>query len=75
MRIFVGGCARDLLLDIGVRKTDVATSARPEQVRELFWQNSRRIIGRRFLPGPRSSGRIEVATPGKSPKEDDDGWP
>jgi len=42
----VGGCVRDLLLDRRPKDFDVATSARPEQVRELF-RNSR-VIGRRF---------------------------
>ena len=42
----VGGCVRDLLLDHAPKDFDVATSARPEQVRQLF-RNSR-IIGRRF---------------------------
>jgi poly(A) polymerase len=69
----VGGCVRDLLLDRRPKDFDVATSAKPEQVRELF-RNSR-IIGRRFrlvhvLFG---GGKvIEVATFRKSPKEDDD---
>ncbi len=42
----VGGCVRDLLVDKRPKDFDVATSARPEEVRSLF-RNSR-IIGRRF---------------------------
>jgi poly(A) polymerase len=42
----VGGAVRDLLLDRRPKDFDVATSARPEDVRQLF-RNSR-IIGRRF---------------------------
>lgn len=42
----VGGCVRDLLLGHKPKDFDVATSARPEDVRALF-RNSR-IIGRRF---------------------------
>src|SRR5690606_34629568 len=42
----VGGCVRDLLLGKSPKDFDVATSARPDAVRELF-RNSR-IIGRRF---------------------------
>ncbi len=42
----VGGSVRDLLLGKQPKDFDVATDARPEQVRELF-RNSR-IIGRRF---------------------------
>jgi poly(A) polymerase len=42
----VGGSVRDLMLGKHPKDFDVATDARPEQVRELF-RNSR-IIGRRF---------------------------
>src|SRR5215831_7796311 len=42
----VGGCVRDLLLGRSPKDFDVATSARPDDVRRLF-RNSR-IIGRRF---------------------------
>ena len=42
----VGGCVRDLLLGRKPKDFDVATSAHPEDVRDLF-RNSR-IIGRRF---------------------------
>ncbi len=42
----VGGCVRDLLLGRSPKDFDVATSARPDDVRTLF-RNSR-IIGRRF---------------------------
>jgi len=42
----VGGCVRDLLVDRRPKDFDVATSARPDDVRRLF-RNSR-IIGRRF---------------------------
>jgi poly(A) polymerase len=42
----VGGCVRDLLLGGKPKDFDVATSARPEDVRSLF--RNCRIIGRRF---------------------------
>lgn len=42
----VGGAVRDLLLDREPKDFDVATSATPEQVRDLF--RRARIIGRRF---------------------------
>src|SRR5258708_20108584 len=42
----VGGCVRDLLLGIRPKDFDVATSAHPNQVKEIF-RNSR-LIGRRF---------------------------
>jgi len=42
----VGGCVRDLLLGLVPKDFDIATDARPRQVKRLF-RNSR-IIGRRF---------------------------
>ncbi len=69
----VGGCVRDLLLDRRPKDFDVATDARPEDVRALF-RNSR-IIGRRFrlvhvLFG---GGKvIEVATFRRTPNLDVD---
>lgn len=58
----VGGCVRDLLLDLSPKDYDVATSATPEQVRATF-RNSR-LIGRRFKLAHVHFGReiIEVAT-------------
>jgi poly(A) polymerase len=69
----VGGCVRDLLLDRRPKDFDVATSARPEQVRELF-RNSR-IIGRRFrlVHVLFQGGKvIEVATFRRSPRTESD---
>jgi poly(A) polymerase len=69
----VGGCVRDLLLDRRPKDFDVATSARPEEVRELF-RNSR-IIGRRFrlVHVLFQGGKvIEVATFRRNPKEETD---
>lgn len=58
----VGGCVRDLLLDLDPKDFDVATSATPEQVRAEF--RNARIIGRRFRLVHVHFGReiIEVAT-------------
>jgi poly(A) polymerase len=42
----VGGCVRDLLLGSKPKDFDIATSARPEDVRALF--RNCRVIGRRF---------------------------
>jgi poly(A) polymerase len=58
----VGGGVRDLMLGIRPKDFDIATTAHPHQVRELF-RNSR-LIGRRFrlvhvFFGPKN---IEVAT-------------
>ena len=58
----VGGCVRDLLLDLEPKDFDVATSATPEQVRATF--SNSRLIGRRFKLAHVYFGReiIEVAT-------------
>lgn len=58
----VGGCVRDLMLNIEPKDFDVATSATPEQVRNEF--RNARIIGRRFKLVHIHFGReiIEVAT-------------
>ena len=69
----VGGCVRDLLVGRRPKDFDVATSARPDDVRRLF-RNSR-IIGRRFrlvhvLYG---GGKvIETATFRRNPQEDEE---
>src|SRR5262245_9420686 len=42
-----GGCVRDLLLNRAPKDFDVATSARPEEVKNIF--RNCRLIGRRFL--------------------------
>lgn len=68
----VGGCVRDLLLGKQPKDFDVATSARPEDVRALF-RNSR-IIGRRFrLVHVLFANRkvIEVATFRRNPNPDE----
>jgi len=44
---FVGGCVRDLLLGREPKDFDVATAARPEEVKRVFGRRCR-IIGRRF---------------------------
>lgn len=69
----VGGCVRDLYLNRKPKDFDVATSARPEQIRRVF-RNSR-IIGRRFklahvFFGPKI---IETSTFRSSPSEDESG--
>jgi poly(A) polymerase len=68
----VGGCVRDLLLSGRPKDFDVATSARPDDVRGLF--RNCRIIGRRFrLAHVLFSGGkvVEVATFRKNPTESD----
>lgn len=58
----VGGCVRDLLLGRAPKDFDVATAARPEEVRALFPRS--RLIGRRFRLAHVRAGRevFEVAT-------------
>ncbi len=67
----VGGCVRDLLLGYTPKDFDIATSARPEEIRRLF--NSCRLIGRRFRLAHIYYGRdyLEVAT-FRAPHDDDD---
>ncbi len=58
----VGGGVRDLLLDLHPKDFDIATDARPEQIRALF--GNCRLIGRRFRLAHVRFGReiIEVVT-------------
>jgi poly(A) polymerase len=69
----VGGCIRDLLLGGRPKDFDIATSARPEDVRALF--RNCRVIGRRFRLAHVLFGGgkvIEVATFRKNPQEIDE---
>jgi len=69
----VGGGVRDLLLEHSPKDFDVATSARPREVRALF--RNCRVIGRRFRLAHIlfSEGKIiEVATFRRDPGEDVD---
>ncbi|MCA9508687.1 MAG: polynucleotide adenylyltransferase PcnB [Myxococcales bacterium] len=69
-----GGCVRDLLLNRTPKDFDVATSARPEEVKSIF--RNCRLIGRRFLlahvvfPGNKI---IETATFRANPSEEVNG--
>ena len=58
----VGGCVRDLLLDLNPKDFDIATNATPQQIKKLFRRS--RIIGRRFQIVHVQFGReiIEVTT-------------
>ena len=66
----VGGCVRDLLLDLDPKDFDIATEARPQQVKRAFPRNCR-IIGRRFklahLHFDGNQKILEVATFRSSP--------
>lgn len=58
----VGGCVRDILLDLSPKDFDIVTDATPEQILALF--KNARLIGRRFKLIHVMFGReiIEVAT-------------
>lgn len=65
--LWAGGCVRDELLGIVPKDFDVATSATPEQVVELFGKKKTVPVGVAFgvvmVLGPnRKSGQVEVAT-------------
>ena len=65
--LWAGGCVRDELLGKTPKDYDVATTATPEQVIELFGQRKTVAVGASFgvvmVLGPnRRSGQIEVAT-------------
>lgn len=69
---FVGGCVRDSLLGMRPKDFDIATSARPRDLRQTF--RNCRLIGKRFtlahilFPNDKV---IEVATFRQRPNEDD----
>ena len=58
----VGGCVRDLLLGIHPKDFDIATSAKPEEVRKIIYRAY--LIGRRFrlVLVRRDDTQFEVAT-------------
>jgi poly(A) polymerase len=70
----VGGCVRDLLLGKKPKDYDIATSARPQQVKRTFPYNCR-IIGRRFklahLHFHGNTKILEVSTFRRSPQTED----
>jgi tRNA nucleotidyltransferase/poly(A) polymerase len=64
--LWAGGCVRDRLLGCAPKDYDVATNARPEQIREVFGRRRTLAIGEAFgvitVLGPSGAGQIEVAT-------------
>jgi tRNA nucleotidyltransferase/poly(A) polymerase len=64
--LWAGGCVRDQLLGLEPKDYDVATSATPDQIRDLFGRRRTLPIGAAFgvvtVLGPRAAGQIEVAT-------------
>jgi tRNA nucleotidyltransferase/poly(A) polymerase len=64
--LWAGGCVRDMLLGLMPKDYDVATSARPEEIREIFGKRRTLPIGAAFgvisVLGPKGAGHIDVAT-------------
>ena len=63
--LFAGGCVRDSLLGLAPKDFDVATNARPEEVRKIFGRHRTIPVGQSFgvitVLGPRPH-QVEVAT-------------
>ena len=63
---WAGGCVRDQLLGRTPKDYDVATDARPGQIRRLFRKNKTLAVGAAFgtitVVGPRGAGQVEVTT-------------
>jgi poly(A) polymerase len=63
---WAGGCVRDRLLGHPPKDYDVATTARPEQIREIFGKRRTVPVGAQFgvmtVVGPKPAGQVEVAT-------------
>ena len=64
--LWAGGCVRDELLGRTPADYDVATSALPDQVREVFGRRRTLAVGAAFgvitVLGPPDAGHVEVAT-------------
>ena len=64
--LWAGGCVRDQLLGHEPKDYDVATSAPPDAIRDLFGRRRTLAIGAAFgvitVLGKRGAGQIEVAT-------------
>jgi poly(A) polymerase len=64
--LWAGGCVRDQLLGLEPKDYDVATSAKPDEIRNLFGRRRTLAIGASFgvitVLGPPAAGQIEVAT-------------
>jgi len=64
--LWAGGCVRDQLLSLAPKDYDVATSAKPDEIRDLFGRRRTLAIGAAFgvitVLGRRRQGQIEVAT-------------
>lgn len=67
----VGGCVRDLLLNILPKDFDIATTALPEEVRKIIYRSY--VIGKRFrlVLVKREGQQFEVATFRRESKQDE----
>jgi poly(A) polymerase len=67
----VGGCVRDLLLNIAPKDFDIATSALPDEVRKIIYRAY--VIGKRFrlVLVRREEQQFEVATFRREIREDE----
>lgn len=63
--LWAGGCVRDLLRGTSPKDYDVASSARPDEVRNLFGRGQTLAVGESFgvilVRGPRGAADVEVA--------------
>ena len=63
---WAGGCVRDHLLGRVAKDFDVATSAKPDEIRELFGRRRTIAVGAAFgviaVVGPPGAGQVEVTT-------------
>lgn len=60
--LFAGGCVRDMLLDINPKDIDIATSASPAEIKEIFPENV--AVGEKFgvIVVKENSYLFEIAT-------------
>ena len=65
--LWAGGCVRDHLLGLEPKDYDVATDAKPEQIREVFGQRKTLAIGMAFgvitVLGPPGAGQGRRSVP------------
>ncbi len=63
---WAGGCVRDQLLGRTPKDYDVATEARPDQIRKVFRRHKTLAVGAAFgtitVVGPHGAGQVEVTT-------------
>ncbi len=63
---WAGGCVRDQFLGLAPGDYDVATNAKPDEIRRLFGERRTLAIGAAYgviaVLGPREAGQVEVTT-------------